>query len=80
MELADKLREMIMVLWGKRRILERLHGKILPTVIHQLKARTRGLRHLTVVDSDSSAAEIWDTTNTNSRHVVKSYLHECTYL
>ena len=80
-ELTDKLREMIMVLWAKRRrILERLHGKILPAVIHQLKARTRGLGHLTVVDSGSSAAEIWDTTNTNSRHVVKSYLHECTCL
>ena len=70
-----------MVLWAKRRkFSERLHGKILPAVIHQLKARTRGLGHLTVVDGGSSAAEIWDTTNTNSRHVVKSYLHECTFL
>ena len=80
-ELVDKLREMIMVLWAKRRrISERLHGKILPAVIHQLKARTRGLGHLTVVDGGSSTAKIWDTTNTNSRHVVKSYLHECTCL
>ena len=80
MELADKLREMIMVLWAKRRISERLHGKILPAVIHQLKARTRGLGHLTIVDGGYSAAEIWDTSNTHSRHVVKSYLHECTCL
>jgi hypothetical protein len=62
---------MIMVLWAKRRkISERLTGKILPAVIQQLKARTRGLGHLTVVDGGSAAAEIWDTTNTHSRHVV----------
>ena len=80
-ELADKIREMIMVLWAKRRkILERLSGKILPAVIYQLNARTRGLGHLTVVDGGYSAAEIWDTSNTHSRHVVKSYLHECTCL
>jgi hypothetical protein len=80
-ELADKLREMIMVLWAKRRkISERLTGKILLAVIQQLKARTRGLGHLTVVDGDSAVAEIWDTTITHSRHVVKSSLHEYTCL
>lgn len=58
-ELADKLREMIMVLWAKRRkISEKLNGKILPAVIQQLKARTRGLGHLHVVDGGSSTAEI----------------------
>ena len=80
-ELADKIREKTMVLWAKRRkISERLSGKILPAVIYQLNARTRGLGHLTVVDGGYSAAEIWDTSNTHSRHVVKSYLHECTCL
>jgi len=80
-ELADKLREMIMVLWCKRRkISERLMGKILPAVIQQLKARTRGLGHLSVVDSGNNTAQVYDTTNTHSRHVVNLDLHECTCL
>jgi hypothetical protein len=80
-ELTDKLREMVMVPWVKRRkILERLSGKILPAVIQQLKARTRGLGHLTVVDGGSATAKIWDTSHTHSRHVVKSHLYECTCL
>ncbi|WVZ96491.1 hypothetical protein U9M48_042123 [Paspalum notatum var. saurae] len=47
-ELADKVREMIMVLWSKRRrIAERLPpGRILPAVMVQLRANTRGLSHL----------------------------------
>jgi hypothetical protein len=58
-ELADKLREMVMVPWVKRRkISERLSGKILPAVIQQLKVRTRGLGHLAVVDDGSAIAEI----------------------
>ena len=59
-ELVDKIREMLMVLWRKRRqIGQKLNGRILPTVIRQLKMRTRGLGHLTVITSDSVAAEIW---------------------
>ena len=54
-ELADKIREMLMVLWSKRRqIGQKLNGRILPTVIRQLKMRTRG-----VITSDGIAAEIW---------------------
>ncbi|XP_062201788.1 uncharacterized protein LOC133904333 [Phragmites australis] len=80
-ELVDKLREMIMILWEKRRrIGERLHGKILPAILHQLKARTRGLGHLTVVKADSNAAQVWDNSNKQARHVVKSHEHECTCL
>jgi hypothetical protein len=38
-----------MVLWEKRiRIGDKLTGKILPAVLQQLKARTRGLGHLSV--------------------------------
>jgi len=78
-ELADKIREMIMTLWNKRRaISEKLHGRILPAVLQQLKARTRGLGNLTVVKAGAFAAEIHDTTSTHNRHVVKSHLHECT--
>lgn len=80
-ELADKLYEMIMVLWEKRRrIGSRLFGKILPAVIQQLKAKTRGLGHLTVVKADSVSAHVWDSSSTHNRHVVKSHLHECTCL
>ena len=80
-ELADKLREMIMVLWAKRRkISERLMGKILPAVIQQLKARTRCLGHLSVVDSGNNTAQVYDTTNTHGRHVVNLDFHECTCL
>jgi len=80
-ELADKLREMIMVLWAKRRKnSERLMGKILPAVIQQLKARTRCLGHLSVVDSSNNTAQVYDTTNTHGRHVVNLDLHECTCL
>ena len=54
-ELADKIREMLMVLWRKRRqIGQKFNGRILPTVIRQLKMRTRG-----VITSDSIAVEIW---------------------
>jgi len=38
-ELADKVQEMIMRLWSKKRLIgESLEGKILPVVLHQLKA------------------------------------------
>ena len=77
-ELADQLREMIMVLWHKRRkIAQRIQGKILPAVLHILRAQTRGLAHLNVVQGDHYAAQVVDMTSTNVRHVVKAYLHEC---
>jgi hypothetical protein len=48
-DLADKIRETILILWDKRRrIGERLHGRILPAVMHQLKGRTRGLGYMNV--------------------------------
>ena len=50
-DLADKIREMIMVLWNKRRnIACRLPaGRILPAIMLQLKANTRRLGHLKIV-------------------------------
>jgi hypothetical protein len=72
---------MIMVLWKKRRLIsKRLEGRILPAVLTILKARTRGLENLTVVKASCFVAEVHDTTSTHNRHVVKSYLHECTCL
>lgn len=76
-ELADKIREMIMVLFHKRRkIGERLYERILPTVLQILTARTRGLGHLTVIKGENYATEVWD--NCNHRFVVEAYCHECT--
>ena len=70
-----------MVLWRKRRqIGQKLNGRILPRVIRQLKMRTGGLGRLTVITSDSVAAEIWEINSIHNRHVVKTYLRECTCL
>jgi hypothetical protein len=78
-ELVDKLREMITVLFYKRRrIGERLYGRILPAVLQILSARTRGLGHLSVIKGDNYAAEVWD--NCNHRFAVKAYKHECSCL
>lgn len=53
-DIVDKVREMIMIPREKiRKIGERLQGKILPAVLHQLNARTRGLGHLNVVKADN---------------------------
>lgn len=77
-DLVDKLREMIMTLWHRRRrISERLQGRILPAIKLQLHARTRGLGHLKVVKSNDWSAEVKDY-NSNERHVVKTATHECT--
>jgi len=77
-ELANKVRQKIMMLWHRRRMIgRRLVGKILPAVLHVLKAQTRGLGHLTVVHADCYVAEVWDNTKSNTGHVVKAYLHEC---
>ena len=79
-ELADKVREMIMVLWDKRRLIgQRLTGKILPAIIQQLKAKTRGLGYLTVVKADRVQGQIYNNSS-GSRNVVKAHLHDCTCL
>jgi hypothetical protein len=79
-ELADKVRDMIMILWSKRRrIAERLPtGKILPAVMVQLKANTRGLGHLKVVESSSWSAEVVDYSKGGERHRVKLNENTCT--
>lgn len=80
-ELADKLREMIMVLWSKRRkIVARLPaGRILPAVMVQLRANTRGLGHLKVIECSSWSAEVWDHSKNCERHRVKLHEKICTY-
>jgi hypothetical protein len=78
-DLVDKLREKVMVLWDKRRrIGERLNGKILPAVMHQLKARTRGLGHLKVITASLHTAEVHDYVKEFGRHVVSIVANTCT--
>jgi hypothetical protein len=82
-ELADKVREMIMRLWNKRRnIADRLTvGRILLGVMVQLKANTRGLGHLKVISGSNWSAEIWDhSKKISERHIVKLHQKTCTCL
>lgn len=67
-----------MVLWNKRRnIAYRLpEGRILPAIMHQLKANTRGLGHLKIVPCSNWSAEVWDKSSDVERHIVK--LHQRT--
>jgi hypothetical protein len=71
-ELADKIRCLVMELFFRRkRIRDKLGGKILPIVINLLKARTRGLGHLSIQKGDYYHAEICDNNNIHCRHIVK---------
>ena len=81
-ELADKVREMIMLLWRKRRMIgERLpSGRILPAIMVQLRANTRGLGHLKVVESANWSAEVWDNSKDCERHIVMLNQKTCTCL
>ncbi len=73
--LADKYREKVMVLWNKRRrIAERMTGKILPAVNKQLVAMTRGLGYLSVVKADSFTAEVVDNSSIHGKYIVKACL------
>ena len=80
-DLADKIREMIMVLWHKRRIIAyRLpEGRILPAIMVQLRANTRGLGHLKIVKCSNWSAEVWDhSSGVSVRHIVKLEQRTCT--
>jgi hypothetical protein len=80
-QLADKIRVMIMELFfRRRRIGERLYGKILSSIISILNARTRGLGHLSLVKGDHYYAEVQDHNNVLTKHVVKAHLKTCTWL
>jgi hypothetical protein len=80
-ELADKIRCLVMDLFFRRkRIGDKLGGTILPIVINLLKARTRGLGHLSIQKGDYYHAEIRDNNNIHSRHVVKAEQRHCSCL
>jgi hypothetical protein len=77
-DLAEKIREMTMELFHRRRrIGHKLQGIILPSVLAILKARTRGLGHLSIVKCDNYMAEVRDSTNCMTKHVVKADLKQC---
>ncbi|KAM3190865.1 hypothetical protein ACQJBY_068691 [Aegilops geniculata] len=80
-ELADKIREKIMILVERRRrIGEMLRGETLPAIIQQINNRTRQLDHLVVGRSTGESCEVKDTSKKNLRHVVKIGTYECTCL
>jgi hypothetical protein len=71
--MADAIREQIMVLFGKRRkIATALSPGILPGIIHQLNAASRGLSHLTMSKGQPNQAEVTKMYNDEEvrRHVV----------
>jgi hypothetical protein len=71
-ELADKIRVKIIKLFFKRRrIGDKLEGKILPSITNILNARTRGLSHLSLAKSDYYSAEVQDNNNVLTKHIVK---------
>jgi hypothetical protein len=76
-ELADKIREKIMKFFHRRRVACRFQGKILPLVLRVLKARTRGLSHLSLVKGDNYYDEVRDNGDIHSRVVVRASHKEC---
>ena len=71
--MADAIREKIMVLFAKRRKISRaLHPGILPRIIHQLNAASKGLAHLTISKGHPNQAEVTEIYKDEEvrRHVV----------
>jgi hypothetical protein len=60
-----------------RQIGERLHGKIHPSVISILNARTWGLGHLSLAKGDHYFVEMQDNNNVLSKRNVKAHLKTC---
>jgi hypothetical protein len=72
-DLADKLREKIMELFHYMCwIGQMFQGKILPPVLQVLKARTRGLGHLSYIKGDNYVAEVRDNNNCHSKFMVRA--------
>jgi hypothetical protein len=58
----------------RRRIAQKLQERILPSVLHILHARTRGLGHLAVWKADNYIAEVRDNNDVHSKHIVNAQL------
>ncbi|WVZ85958.1 hypothetical protein U9M48_032813 [Paspalum notatum var. saurae] len=79
--MADVIREKMEVLFKKRRkISMALSGSILPVVVHQLNAVSKGLTHLRVTKGNSEQAEVTQIYKDEAarRHVVYLNDHHCT--
>jgi hypothetical protein len=77
-ELVDKIRVMLMELFYRRRqIADKFTGKILPAVLNVLRARTRGLGHLSLVKCDHYCAEVQNNNDVLIKHVVKADQRYC---
>ncbi|XP_062195323.1 uncharacterized protein LOC133898658 [Phragmites australis] len=80
-ELVDVLRARIMQLFDRRRrIGERLQGVMLPVVVEQMNAQTRGLGNLKVICGAKDTAEVTEINPDHQvfRHAVNLKNHECT--
>ena len=79
--LVDAIREKTLTLFAKRRkIANALSPRILPVVIHQLNAASRGLGHLKVTKGhpeEAKVAKIYKDEEVR-RHVVYPTQHICT--
>jgi hypothetical protein len=60
-----------------RTIAHRLQGKILAAILRVLKARTRGLGHLSLTKGDNYYAEVQDNGDCHSRVVLRASHKEC---
>jgi hypothetical protein len=80
-DLADKIRVKLMELFfRRRRIADRLTRKTLPSVLNILRARARGLGHLSLVKGDHYCAEVQDSNEVLVKHVVKAEQRYCSCL
>lgn len=79
--MVDAIREKGVIMMAKRRRISRaLHGVILPVVIHQLNAGSKGLGHLKVtkgLPDQAEVTEIYKDEEVRS-HVVYLKDHMCT--
>jgi hypothetical protein len=77
-ELTDKLREKIMEpIHRRRRIGRMFEGKIMLLVLQVLKARTRGLGHISYVKGDNYIAEVRNNSDCHSKFVLRTLHREC---
>jgi len=78
--MADAIRIKTLVMWEKRRkISSSMSGNILPAVIHQLNAASKGLDHLKVTKGNTTAeVTVWFKGEEVKRHVVYLEEQECT--
>jgi len=79
--MADAIREKMLVLFAKRRKISlALSPGILPVVIEQLNAASKGLSHLKVTKGHPREAEVTEVYKDEDvrRHVVHLTQHECT--